>query len=361
VWLQSILVSSLTLDRKLLFSLFTCVMAVTITEAALRLAGLPEGTFQVVAPGQAGLWPAGFSAEVTLGPIPYHVVANTDGFRGPPLRTDGAPRVACIGDSMTDGFYVDNPHTYPAALQRSLTARGADVEVVNAARGGGSIDRFAAILEQTVLPRLDPDLVVVTWVNNDPWELGRSAFMPEEPQATDSIVRFLLRNTALGEGLQRLALHRHTHYRPATGSGDARYEIDGWDQHAANSALFFERFEGARRLLALEPDPEVRSLFRSYGEALRVFLSRAAEAGVPVLYLIIPSYPEVYGAPRPHLEAIRPILAETGTPHVDLLPVLQAAEEPVFLAPVDFHLTPEGNRVMAEAITPDVLEALSLP
>ena len=123
--------ASLSTSRKLSFSLVTCLGVVLLAELTLRLLGLPVGTFRMVEPGTAGLWPPNFNEVLTLGPVPYRVVANADGFRGPPLRVQAAvPRVVCIGDSMTEGFYVDNPHTYPAWMQRALDDLGFGYEAL---------------------------------------------------------------------------------------------------------------------------------------------------------------------------------------------------------------------------------------
>ena len=49
-----------------------------------------------------------------------------------------------------------------------------------------------------------------------------------------------------------------------------------------------------------------------------------------------------------------------GVPVLDVLPDLRAAEGPITLAPVDYHLNPEGNRVLAEAVADGVVELLDL-
>ena len=350
--------ATLSTSRKLTFSLVTCIGFVLMAELGLRLTGLPSGTFRMVEPGAAGLWPPNFNEVLTLGPVPYRVVANADGFRGPPLRPQGeALRVVCIGDSMTEGFYVDNPFTYPAWLQRTLDDRGLNVEVVNAGRGGGSIDRFIGIFEQAVRP-LRPDLLVVTWVNNDPWELGRSGFQPAGSTDSDSLVRFLLVHSALGEGVMRAALHRHEHYRGASeANGDQRYQIAGWEDTEANSAHFLSRFKGARLLLVDDHNEEMKAKMSAYAAELDRFFSLAADAGVPVLYLVIPSYPEVHiDAPRTYLQTTLPVAQRRGVSVLDMLPMLKDADGPITLAPVDYHLNPAGNRLLGEAVADRVVQ-----
>ena len=351
---------TLATSRKLVFSLVTILGFILLGELGLRLFGLPSGTFRMVEPGAAGLWPPNFNEELTLGPVPYRVVANADGFRGPPLRRKGEVfRVVCIGDSLTEGFYVDNPYTYPASMQRALDELGHEVEVINAGRGGGSIDRFIGIFEQAVRP-LEPDLIVITWVNNDPWELGLKGFQPDRPTGPDTLIRDLLIHSALGEGMMRMALHRHEHYRGASeAEGDQRYQIDGWEDTVTNSAHFLSRFNGARLLLVNEHNEEMKAKMTAYAAELDRFFSIAGDAGIPVLYLVIPSYPEVHiDAPRTYLKTILPVAQRQGVAVLDMLPLLQEAEGPITLAPVDYHLNPAGNRLLGEAVADRVVQLM---
>jgi acyl-CoA thioesterase I len=55
-------------------------------------------------------------------------------------------RIVALGDSNTAGFGVVEPNKYPTQLQRALTERGHDVEVINAGISGdttgGALRRF---------------------------------------------------------------------------------------------------------------------------------------------------------------------------------------------------------------------------
>lgn len=55
-------------------------------------------------------------------------------------------RIVAYGDSNTAGFGVTQPNKYPSQLERALTARGHDVEVLNAGVSGdttaGALRRF---------------------------------------------------------------------------------------------------------------------------------------------------------------------------------------------------------------------------
>ena len=65
---------------------------------------------------------------------------NSFGLRGPELTQEkpaGALRVACVGASTTFGLYAkDDASTWPALLERSLRAKGRQVEVLNCGAPG---------------------------------------------------------------------------------------------------------------------------------------------------------------------------------------------------------------------------------
>jgi acyl-CoA thioesterase-1 len=53
-----------------------------------------------------------------------------------PAAADDAPRIVCLGDSLTAGLGVAAEQAYPALLQQRLRAAGQDYEVVNAGVSG---------------------------------------------------------------------------------------------------------------------------------------------------------------------------------------------------------------------------------
>ncbi len=108
-----------------------------LLEGVLRVGvGMPRGYFHYLTDSDTYLWRPSVTFDVLLGPFPYTITTNRHGFRGPDFpreRTPGVVRIACLGDSVTLGFFVDNDQTYPAYLRQLLAAQGIDSEVVNAA------------------------------------------------------------------------------------------------------------------------------------------------------------------------------------------------------------------------------------
>ncbi len=98
---------------------------------------------------------------------------NERGWRGPVVRPKqpGVVRIACIGDSVTFGYGVDDPDTFPRHLERQLNARCAEegrrFEVYNFGVTGYNATQVAAALRTYAL-NCDPDLVIYGYCLNDP-------------------------------------------------------------------------------------------------------------------------------------------------------------------------------------------------
>ncbi len=76
----------------------------------------------------------------------------------PQEKTAGVIRIAILGASTTEGS-SGNENTYPTQLEKILKQQGFNVEIINAAHGGYTIDDILAFYQQFVIP-VDPDLVI---------------------------------------------------------------------------------------------------------------------------------------------------------------------------------------------------------
>jgi len=341
-------------------------------EGVLRIGfGRPQGLFRIQPLDGNTLYRAGRTINIYTGPIPYTVRTNALGFRGPEISLEkppGTTRIIALGDSVTDGFYVDNEDTYPVQLEGILRESGHAVEVVNAARGGASIDKEMAIFERLCLP-LEPDMVILTFVANDiddirdvPREdLIRLNMNWRELGADSRALR--LASTALGELILDLSLRaRFENYRRfdrvegAGAEGDSRYVIPGNEDYGTNLQIFMERH--VRRndsILGYDTFNErQRAVIDNYLFALEFFRGRCGEADIDLVFVYMPGYNEIHdpGAPSPLRDLLRDGCARLAIPFLDLTPALRGAvaEGPITLAPLDYHPNPRGNRVMAAAI-----------
>lgn len=97
-------------------------------------------------------------------------VTNSAGMRNtqdfPYEKSPGVVRVLSLGDSQTQGHEVRQQATYSAVLERALTARGTEAEVLNAGVSGFSTAEALVYLENEGW-RYSPDVVVLGFFAND--------------------------------------------------------------------------------------------------------------------------------------------------------------------------------------------------
>jgi len=342
-------------------------------EVVLRLLGYPERTFAPLFPPREGLYPESAVIRMNWGPVPYVVRTNSLGLRGEPIERDkhrGTLRIVTIGDSVTDGFFVDNEATWQYALEERLeTALGQPVEVVNCARGGGSIDRALFLLRRHGLP-LEPDVVVLTFVTNDIAEiLGKTRAellrdAPPEPVTGTgrALTRLVLTRTAVGEAAFDAYLKvRSASYRRKKDRiqrrryDDSRYAIPGGDAFDDNAAEFLERFRDSDGLVLGDTwDAPTTAALAAYRDALSELASLSREGGATPVFVYCPAYSQIYGrAPSRRInEALHGYCRDLGVAFLDLSDGFRRAGQGrvLHLAPLDYHFNPAGNRVFAELL-----------
>jgi lysophospholipase L1-like esterase len=354
------------------------VAGIALLELVARVTtGGPHGTFRGWFPGRAGLYPERAELRVP-GAVDWTVRTNGRGMRGPEIaeqRTPGVARVAMVGDSVTDGFGVDDAHTYPAQVEAGLRAAGLRAEVINAARGGGSISRELAILREAVTP-LRPDVVVLTFVTNDVHGLGEldDAHLLEARLAEHglrlALTRALLCETALGERAFDAWLRFGSATWAARPAGSAvvpdreRHAIAGGRDFAANVRRFLDVHREADAQLLVDPLPAAveRQLAR-YLRAWDAFVAHARRHGMQPVLAYFPSYAEVYDETLPTpVRRLQAHAEAAAVPFLDLTPALRSRGDAVLhLAPLDFHPNPEGNRVIGAALAGFLVERGLVP
>lgn len=371
-WIPKVQGQSPPVKRSILFAAYLMLATgavLLLFEGALRLAGLPKGLFHLRPPGQSGIYLPSATLHLVWTPIPYTIKTNALGFRGPEIslkKPEGIVRIVALGDSITDGFYVDNEDTYPFQLEQMLRAKGQHVEVINAAQGGTALDIQAALFRRYCLP-LDPDAVVLVFDSNDIEDI-RGAPLDEltgrelPPPRVESTSEWLLfGRTALGELLLDASLRRKFDRYRANRSTlnsvalEERYEIPGGAEFQANARLFLDKHAAKNDGIARyeEYTEAQRATIANYLKLLEHFHAYCRERSIKLLFVYYPDYPEIYLPERK--VPLRGILKEgcetRGIPFLDLLPALRSRPgEVLHLAPLDFHPNPTGNRVIAEAI-----------
>ncbi|RJP19387.1 MAG: SGNH/GDSL hydrolase family protein [Candidatus Abyssobacteria bacterium SURF_5] len=367
-------------DKALLFSSLQVLLITTLLilsfEGVLRLfLRLPRGRFDFITTSSQALYPPNQTMEMTWGVIPYTVKSNSLGFRGDEIsfaKPEGAVRIAAVGDSMTDGFFVDNDATYPYLLQQIFRERQGNVEVINAAHGGSSIDKEYFILREVVLP-LKPDLVLLLFVPNDISDIKELSldqllsYSPEQP-LRKRIADWCITKTAAGEWgydayLRSMSRFYRTHEREQESIDKSdRYEIPGGDDFQKNVDIFVERWGPVDNLVLAEPESaQVKRAISNYVSILRIMADLCNQQGARLVFISFPSYEQIYGSREDSYVAdlFREECDKLSVPFFDLTQAFkQRGQNSVLhLAPLDFHLNPEGNRVLAEAIAEYLLGA----
>jgi lysophospholipase L1-like esterase len=352
------------LPKELFLSIAFTLALILMVELFLRVSfGLPKETFGFISGD--GLYARNATLEMTWGSIPYTVKTNSLGFRGEEIslkKPKEKTRIIALGDSVTDGFFVDNEHTYPYVLQGTLSARGKSVEVLNAAKGGGSIDKEYAILRELVVP-LEPDIVVLTFVTNDVQDKSKDDLISQtiRNEKKTTLLEWLFTRTAIGELMFDLYLQTQSEFYRTSQETDnltldqGRYQIAGGDDYAANVEIFNQRYADTDGLILNEPfSDQTTAAIENYLFALEHLNNFCQTRQIKLIFVYSPSYSQIYDL-KTSLK-IRDILKEASRqlsiPFLDLTPKFREAgqNKVLHLAPIDYHQNPAGNRVMAEAI-----------
>lgn len=341
-----------------------------LIEAGLRLfCGLPRGMYDIQPADGTSLYRRDTTLHLLWTPIPYSIRTNSLGFRGPEISIEkpaGVFRVIALGDSVTDGFYVENENTYPYQLERLLRERGTQAEVVNAARGFTAIDGEFEILKKFCV-RLKPDVVVLTFCSNDIEEIrekSREDLLKSdlfEPEVIRRSTWLTFGRTAIGEcildGSLRWRFPKYRRNRALLTGHElaARYAIPGGDRFEENARFFLEHHAGRSHGIILyeQYTPEQKRVIEDYLWALDQVNRYCADQGMKLVFNYYPDYPEVYLPDRkiPLHGMLQEGCARLGIPFIDLVePFRRAQGKVLHFAPLDFHPNAEGNRVIAQAV-----------
>lgn len=376
-----VLLASKTVRRLFRVAAIQCALAMLgfgVLELGLRLAtDGPYGVFLGWFAGPLGLYPE--NAEIEMpGVVPWVIKTNRWGLRGADLSLEKTPdvtRIAMVGDSITDSVHVDNPDTFPVFTEMVLRRLGAKTEVMNCGRSGASIDTELAILRD-VVTGFQPDVVVLTFVTNDVPVLARLSDDDIEHGRLDKrtwthgLVRLVVTQSALGERVfdvylrLRSPVYQSLISRPRQplSSKSERYDIPGGANFAQNSSRFMDLHRYNDGQMLSDPfSPEIEIQLGRYLKAWDMFMEHARHHDMRPVFVYFPFYSQVYdeGVSLKIRDVLRDHSAARGVPFLDLTPVLRSQGGRVLhLAPADFHLNPEGNRVIGEALGNFVFETV---
>lgn len=299
-----------------------------------------------------------------------HVAINRAGFRGSewrPAESEApvAGRVMIVGDSQMFGYGVESHESIAAALPVAIAARGGrPSEVLAAAVPSWGPTEYVRAVE-SLGPIYRPSHVVfVANAANDWMEVGvpnarrstaRDGWLV---QGADSGAEaptwfpgrgFLMARSHLVLAVRQIAAHARGNALPAA---DAAWRLQREvATHASGPPPRRSRLTPA--LLAAE-------------RACRQIGCRVVAAALPLDVQVHPGeWAKYRGAPRA-IDATRALLADfiadardAGIPAVNLIDALSESSPGAFL-PDDYHLSPKGHRVVAEAFAPLLSEPAAI-
>lgn len=277
------------------------------------------------------------------------------GFRFADPDSEAKHRLLALGDSSTFGLGVGDADTYSARLQTKVAAAIDDtaVQVVNGGIIGTSIRQ--GLERYRVLRRSwQPDIVIAAFgAVNEHWPTAHSdddkiALLRSQASRISRWARWVRANTRVGH-------------------------VAGWaldQREGGRTAILQRRLEAERTRVRAHHDRTAGEYLRrvsaaEFSDALAALRSEIAADGGSLVLLAMPRRAR-NEAKLPMLreydEALHAFAAERGVPLVDGRALFQTAieagatEDQLFVD--EWHPTPRGHEILAEGLTPPVLDIL---
>jgi hypothetical protein len=277
--------------------------------------------------------------------IDRRVHTNTLGLRDhdmTPRPEPGTLRVLALGDSQTFGNGIDLAQTWPKQLERVLSSTPPRRwEVINGGVPGTDTWQHEILLNR-LLDLTQPHAVVLALYVNDvvPRHDPRTVDTEQRTNTWQRRVAYLVRRSATVSWLF------YRIYLPWRGRGS----------HATGSV--------EDHVVAGRRDARAERGWEQVERSLMAMKGRCDTYGIPLIVAVLPRRDQVAGmqSSRAYPERSLTLAATHSIDAIDVLPELAAAYrtygEALFV-PWDGHNSAVANRVIAGAIAPRVLDALS--
>ena len=313
---------------------------------------------------------------------PYRVTTNRRGYRMAgelaPEKPQGVTRVLVMGDSFSFGVGVDNADVWPAQLEKLLNAGNPATryEVVNASCPGWGTENELAFWRKRG-GALQPDLVIVSFYRNDLWDNMRQLIYTHDG---DRLIHAPRHPFGLAKRITRLIpfyrfLSEHSHLVNLA----RRVVVSS----KVGTRVALERREEMHENEDKVPDPTptdapttatasvdnvdpafLRDTIAVYERLMEALIADVRARGVPLILAVVPGEDDCMSNPLPYYTMVENRAEEWQRAGllraVQLRPPLletQRRSQPTYL-PIDGHLNPLGNRIVAETLAPIVREAI---
>ncbi len=306
--------------------------------------------------------PAQDKIILSPGQKPYRVKINKMGFRSvgsydnwQEEQFNGYYKVLCLGDSIAFGLLVDNKDSYPYRLQQLLMSSGKKAVVFNSGVGNTTIADHLYYLKEKGLT-LKPNFVVINFCANDVTDLKNWHKPMYEKMKEENV--FSLMKTLKLAAFMRIFREGELAYR-------YRRSINKIKDRKAREILFSQskNLEDVFYLihadnLPIFEDPrcaELIPLWERYFEFLDDAVSLLRKEHIDYIVVIDPHIYTVFDKGKNNFqEVLRQHLDKYNIPYIDLRPVFQKQKNRILdlynNLPRDFHLSGEGNQILAEEL-----------
>ncbi|MDD2709348.1 MAG: hypothetical protein PHV34_15285 [Verrucomicrobiae bacterium] len=278
---------------------------------------------------------------------------NNEGFRDRNFviaKKDGVKRIACIGDSFTEGWMAPRDDAFPLALEKIM---GAGFEVMNFGLANRSPLRFVGLYEKIVC-RYHPDIVIVCLYCNDLQE--------------DEDLRPYVRFDAYGlpTSFDYRSYFRHMPRMPQT-LWEKRLDRLQWN-FCKYSRLFpyaavYLTVDPAFRKRTLHPPPasSLETLLKNTSEWLLMLRDQVQQGNALFILTYAPDQGD-FAQPHQLLDGARRLTAGNQIPFIDpAISFLKTPDPASLYIPNDGHFSPEGSRRFAEEIATQLNAILQPP
>ena len=262
------------------------------------------------------------SLHIEFKHFPYHYRTNGQGFRADIDYDPNKKTILTLGASFTFGTYVSNPATYPSWLQSILNLRlgeGHDIQVMNAARPGYTIEESLAYLREKgsrmrhAVAVLQIDVYSVAQPNAGGGLHFRDIAKQDQPPLEGPIYwvkHFLRTYSATANMINRL--------RSSWRENDLTGKVA--DSPHRRSV------EDVRRIFYAPNDPTSRPHWDRFKRKMVQFVNLARKNDITLVALLFPAVEQLIANSYPTTPQLsyKELFDELGIVHVDPLPRLRA-------------------------------------
>lgn len=283
------------------------------------------------------------------------VTTNRWGYRGPDWtveKPEGVIRIAVLGASLTFGHGVENGDLFAAMLEKQLNQTppqpGKRYEVLNFGVGGYDIGHSINVLKTDVL-KFQPDITLLNLFIGDVFFVGDYSFYPE----------FFRRQEKKFSRLRWDFLNLCRRSRLAMWLWDEiKNNLWGRQPNEVDQMIKTYAIEG---LSPLE-GPNAAG-WRFITERLRDYSEITQKAGIPAVFLVLPTHEEISDprAKSTYAKYLEEKSREFGIRYISFMPYVRQNQKLVesFLMPYDFHFTKDGHAWLAARLAGELTPVLT--